>query len=126
MRVTPARPAQEQAGAQGGPFDGTPLDSARGWQGGPFDAAQDRRGLKLTKDDGYYREIENVPEVFASPSASGGFDSIEPIVGMAFGMGDRKDSDFGWKFKKHECIRESGEEGTPDDKINGRLRKPGK
>jgi hypothetical protein len=52
--------------------------------------------------------------------------AIEPIVGVALGMGDREHADFCLEFKKHECIGESGEQGTPDLEINGRIRKPGK
>jgi hypothetical protein len=29
-------------------------------------------------------------------------------------MGDREHADFCLEFKKHECIGESGEQGTPD------------
>jgi hypothetical protein len=31
---------------------------------------------------------------------------------VALGVGDREHSDFFLEFKKHECIRESGEQGT--------------
>ena len=39
---------------------------------------------------------------------SGGLLTVEPIVGVAFVMGDRKHSDFCLEFKKHECAGESG------------------
>ena len=39
-------------------------------------------------------------------------DTVEPIAGVAFGVGDREHMDFRLKLKKHECIGESGEQGT--------------
>ena len=40
--------------------------------------------------------------------ASGGLQAIEPIVGVALGMGDREHADFCLEFRKHECIGNRG------------------
>ena len=47
-------------------------------------------------------------------SALRGLQAVEPIVGVAFGVGDREHSDFCLELKKHERIWKSGEQGTSD------------
>lgn len=40
--------------------------------------------------------------------ASGGLQTVKPVVGVTFGVGDCEDTDFGREFKEHECIGKSG------------------
>ena len=55
----------------------------------------------------------------------GDLQAVEPVVLVAFGVGDCEYSDFCLKLKEHECVGESGEQGTPDIEIDGCICKSG-
>ena len=59
------------------------------------------------------REVRTPLADFFSPLL-GGLQAIEPVVWVAFGVGDCEHSDFCLELKEHECVGESGEQGTPD------------
>ena len=57
--------------------------------------------------------------------ASGGLQVVKPVVGVAFGVGDCENPDFGRKIKKHQCIGKSRKYSPTDLEITGRTGKPG-
>jgi hypothetical protein len=57
-------------------------------------------------------ELQNLQDISSCcpeiARVSGGLQAVQPIVGVAFGMGDREHSNFCLEFKKHKCVGESG------------------